>query len=434
MTKHLIVGLGVVGKSFLRLLCETGLFQPEAFFCMDYNDKARDCFVRAGGLEENFSLAALTINNYQSILGEYSEGDYVFDFACDIRNLDVLAFAQEHKLHYLSVADSGWAVPDPNWTSAHQHYLEYVHLKKTKDSGATSIIEFGMNPGLVSCFVKKAIEAVVEFDQGEYVTKHRGKLKNLLKKRKYNVVAKKLQISYVIEVDNDDQMFAVSIPEENGTVFSPWSPIAFRSEALSCPEVMMGNRKLFYQYQEVRDCDFKDLYVSIKKPGVNCLETVYSPQGMTKGFLLTHEEVFTIARLLKAFRYRPTVFFIYSPCDVARKSVSCTASEEQVGFELLTNDMCVSGGESVGVIIQGNRFQTRYFGNYLNSEGLPETATVLQVSASALAAFQYMRKHPYEGLLFPEDVECDEVFEYVTSNIGGFISTPCPKVIPKLGK
>lgn len=434
MIKHLIIGLGMVGKSFLRLLIENNLFRAETFYCLDNDISACASFIEAGGEEKHFILETLASDNYASVLSFLSEGDFVFDFACDVRNIDLLLFALEKRIHYLSTADSGWDVFDPNWTSAHQHFLEYVKIRKNAPKPSpTSIIEFGMNPGLVSCFVRKCLESIVESDTGVYVTKHRKKLLSLLKKRQYNIVAKKLRVEYVIEVDNDNQEF-INQDISKPTVLSPWSPRAFLAEALSCPEVMFSNRKQFYQYESVRDCDFKDLYVSIKKQGIDCTERLFSPQGMTVGHLLTHEEVFSFARFLRCFGYRPTVLFVYSPCKIALSSVVANSEERDVDYQKLSRDRYISGGESVGVIIQGRRFNTRYYGNYLESLDIPETATILQVSSAVFSAFQYMRKHPLEGMLFPEELDSDEILAYARLYLKEYISVPCPDVVPNLGK
>ena len=93
----------------------------------------------------------------------------------------------------------------------------------------------------------------------------------------------------------------------------------------------------------------------------------------------------------------------------------------------------MSGGESVGVIVQGKKFHARYYGNYLDSNMLSETATILQVSASAFAAFQYMRDNPNEGVLFPDDLDHKTVFRTVAPFLGEFLSVECPEVCLNLG-
>lgn len=100
----------------------------------------------------------------------------------------------------------------------------------------------------------------------------------------------------------------------------------------------------------------------------------------------------------------------------------------------MTKDEIVSGGESVGIVIQGKRFKTRCYGNRLDTSELDETATILQVSASAYSAFEYMMKHPDDGIVLPEDVDENEVLETARRYLKEYVTFPCDKVKITLGK
>ena len=433
MAKYILIGLGAVGRSFLRLIIETNSISLNDLYCIDGDDNAKECFVFANGRPDNFIRQNVTKNNYRNLLENLVADDFVFDFGMNIKNIDVLKYCIQKGAHYLSLSDSNWDVEDPEWISLHQHYLEYVNIKKkTSRRSATSIIGFGMNPGLVSCMVKRCMEEIVENDCGEYVSKNRFRLRKLVEKGKFNVLSRKLGVEYVVEVDNDDQQFNVQVNTDK-TIMSTWAPSAFLYESIAPPEIMFGSKRLFYRYKEVRDCDFKDYYHSLRKSGIDCTERVFSPQGMVKGSLLPHEEVFTICNSLKHHRYKPTVFFVYSACDEAVNSVIKCRGKENLYFHLLTRQEYVSGGESVGIILQGKRFHARYYGNYIESDVLSETATILQVSASAFAAFQYMRSNPQMGVLFPDELDYKTVLKAVMPYLGDFLSVECPEVCPNLG-
>ena len=101
---------------------------------------------------------------------------------------------------------------------------------------------------------------------------------------------------------------------------------------------------------------------------------------------------------------------------------------------MLDIDAWSSGGESVGIILQGKKFHSAYFGNYLGSEGLEETATIVQVGAAAFSAYIYMINHPRSGFLFPEDIEEEEVLESAKNYLKKYIFQKCPPVHPHFGK
>ena len=432
MAKILFLGFGAIAQSFFSKLITETEFNSNMIYCVDADIRNESVFCDLGGKKEHFHFKKLDQFNYESILEPLNENDYFLDFATDIKNLDLLNYVIKHKIHYLSLADSSW-IGDSDWLNIHQHFLEYkkIHHKQNKNL-PTTILQFGMNPGLVSCFVKQCLIEIVDKDNGQFVSKNREYLKQLVSSKKFNVLAKKLKVRFVVEVDNDNQIF--DIVKKDNIVYSPWCPPAFRFESISAPEISFGTKKLFYQYDEVCDCDFKDYFVSLPKPSIECEEVFFSPQGEAKGYIAGHEEIFTIGDYLSYGRYKPTVLFIYSPCDLAIESVKDTRSVKTPLYQLVVRDELLKGGESVGIIIQGENFTSRYYGNYLDSAEINETATVLQVSGSAMAAFKYMLNHPNEGILLPEDLDIDETINYAKKYLKTFISCECPDMTLNMGK
>lgn len=418
--KHLIVGLGMVGTSFLRILVENGIFASDDFFCVDSCPEACLTFVSLGGKADHFTCITLKKDNYESILCGYDTDDFVFDFSCEVKNIDLLNYCLKHGLHYISTSDSNWNLDDSSWVSAHQHFSEYKKLAKKRDRNArTSIIEFGMNPGLVSSFTKKCLRKIVETDTGSYIVKKREKLMQMLNNGQYAAVARKIGLRHIVEVDHDDQVFDIE-PNED-CVYSPWNPIGFYCESLSAPELIFGTWREFRQFDKVRDCDFLDYYVSLLKHGCDCKARAYSPQGDIQGSLMSHEEIFSLSTFFQKGRRKPTSFFIYKPCELAEKSVQNNRTADNPDWQILDKGSYLRGGESVGVILQGTKFMTAYYGNYLDSSLIDETATIRQVSASVYAAYQYILDHPNEGFLFPEEIAEDEVLEKAQKYLGEYI-------------
>lgn len=433
MNKHLIIGLGMVGSSFLRIVKEKGCFFSDRFYCIDSDPAAEAIFVDLGGDKDHFLCVTVNEKNYKSLLGAYGKGDYIFDFSCEVKNIDMLAFSLEHGLHYISTADSNWDLNDIKWVSVHQHFLEYRDLAKHRDRKTyTSIIEFGMNPGLVSCFAKKCLKMIVETDSGSYISSRREMLKHLLSKGQYSKVARKIGLEYIVEVDHDNQIFDVE-PQEC-CIYSPWNPLSFYHEGLSAPEMIFGTWKQFRQFNKVRDCDFLDLSISLMKPGIDCKEHVYSPQGEVQGSLIAHEEIFSMSYFFRRGLYKPASFFVYKPSELAEQTLSANRDCDSPEFAVLDRDVWKSGGESVGVILQGRKFHSAYFGNYLDGNCIDETSTIRQVSASTFAAYRYIQNHPREGFLFPEEVDEEEMLTTAGEYLFEYVFTKCNPVMPCFGK
>ena len=432
MTKYYVWGLGAVGYSFLKKVAGLPLFDPDSFYCVEPNINRKQLFLELGGKEEHFILDNINTENCLDFLKKLNKGDYLLDFATDLKTLYIVEYCLKHGIHYLFTADGSWN-PDPEWISVHQHFLEYVKLKgEHSENEATSVVAFGMNPGLVSCFVKQCIREIVYKDESPYVQKNRKKLKDLLNKNEFALVAKMLEITHIQEVDNDDQ--EVSFGYDENVLYSTWCPRSYYFETISSPELALGTKKEYFAYGKIFDCDIKDLFIGLYNCGFEYRESTYSPQGFVVGHISTHEEVFTIRRYLSYGKYRPSVYFVYSPCDYAIRSVQNYKAREPIHMHLITKDEIVSGGESVGVIIQGNRFKTRYFGNYLKTEDIDESATIAQVSAGAFAAFVYMVEHPKKGMLFPEELDDKEILTTAKKFLKGYISLECPRISMNLGR
>ncbi|MGN0346704.1 MAG: saccharopine dehydrogenase NADP-binding domain-containing protein [Lachnospiraceae bacterium] len=467
--RTLLIGLGAIGKSFLRLLKENELFDPDEFYCTDCNSQTKDYFLQMGGFASHFLSVKIEKDNYMTILDGIETEGFVLDFGNDIKNLEMLEYCLQKGIHYLSLADASW-YPDPTWVNTYRHYIEYRKIRQKYPSAAlpTCIVEFGMNPGLISCFLKQCIDDIVAYDDSAYIRRHRRILSELLEQQKYNIVAKKLGIRYIVEIDNDTQHFSVSTPagedafmrsgEDSSTrsgedafmrsgedssicsgeaaelvVSSPWSPCAFHMEMLSAPEISYGTKKDFLRHRYLSDYNIADGFAALTRSAVNCRETIFSPQGEVNGVLSTHEEIFSMSDYLKYKRYKPTAYFVYSPSEQAFQSVLSSISSEKVQYHLFTKNEYIDGGESVGIILQGKHFKTRYYGNYLESTGLPETATVLQVSASAFAAYCFLLENPSCGLLFPEELPHTEILSCAKKYLKEYISTECPDVTPSHG-
>ncbi|MBR4456366.1 MAG: hypothetical protein IKS32_09085, partial [Solobacterium sp.] len=285
---------------------------------------------------------------------------------------------------------------------------------------ATSILEFGMNPGLVSAFVKAAIDEIIENDSSVFVSEHRDCLMSLAEECRYAEAASLLKITKIVETDNDDQ--ETLIPYEENVFYSTWNAQSFHCECTSHSQIAFGTEEALNNYSNLVVRDTEERWGMLEGAAADCRESVFSPQGTAEGFVTAHEELYTIREYLRFGEYAPTVYFVYSPCTYAKRSLAAAGSTIPEKIHLIAKNEIISGGESVGVILYGDNFQPRYFGSYLLTADSAETATAVQVSASLFAAYQYIVNHPHKGLLFPEDLDHREVLRYASMHLGSYIS------------
>ncbi len=133
--------------------------------------------------------------------------------------------------------------------------------------------------------------------------------------------------------------------------------------------------------------------------------------------MIDHEEIHSIRDYFSVWNedgdleYTPSVMFVYKPCDLAYKTVLTDTVE---GYYTISKDEMLSGGEFVGMLVQGDNFHPRYLGTGLVLEdecfGSPSAALV---GISLYAAIKYIFNHPNEGIIYPERLGVDEILSYI---------------------
>ena len=415
---YYLLGLGVIGESFLRIFRESGLFDPESFYVIDCDSSKKERFVNLGGSADHFFACMVNGENCTELLAKLNPGDTLIDLAENIRNIKLLNYCLAHGVHYLSTADASFNEED---RSVFSNFREFQQAKKKfPPDAATSIIEYGMNPGLVSAFVKAAIDDIIGQDSSPYVKEHRGRLEELTEGGRYAEAAALLKITGIAEVDHDDQK--PIIPFEEDVFYTTWNAYACFEECSFHPQIAFGSAEDLHACPRVFRAGEEGCFAMIEGKASDCRVRIWSPQGIMEGNLTVHEEIYPIRDFLRFREYAPTVYFVYCPCEYARRSHALFPNELPKKIHLLRKEEIVSGGESVGMILYGEHFHPRYFGCYLLTENAKETATAVQVSASLFAAVQYMQNHPDSGLLFPEDLDHREVLKSASRYLGTYIS------------
>ncbi len=155
--------------------------------------------------------------------------------------------------------------------------------------------------------------------------------------------------------------------------------------------------------------------------------------------VVRHAESFTISDHLTVWEetlegrqavYRPTVHYAYMPCDNAILSLyelTMRNFKLQPKLRIMTDE--ITGGiDELGVLLMGHGLTGWWTGSQL---GIEETrrlvpgqnATTLQVAASVLGGLTYLIRHPFEGILVPDELPHREILDVAAPYLG-----PCPSV------
>lgn len=139
--------------------------------------------------------------------------------------------------------------------------------------------------------------------------------------------------------------------------------------------------------------------------------------GQYNGFCIQHSESITINQYFSTLdgTFRPSVYYVYQPCDTAITSI-----HEMRGNELdlqkklrIAKDEIISGIDELGVLLIGDDFAW-FHGSELSIDEARksikgESATSVQVGSSMLAAIVWMIRNPNNGYTEPEDLP----FEFI---------------------
>ena len=435
-------GFGAVGKSFFEKVSKEIKFDSNKYFVMSRDKLEYTFFLELGGKLGNFIVADINRSNFKKVFSQYlEEGDLLIDFADSVGTSDFVEWCANNNIMYLNTGETDW---EDNWYNIFDENLRKNKLReeiKKNDSvnKYPIVLHHGNNPGLVSHFVKAGLEYVVkkQFKKDENLNK-------LLNENKFNEIAKKLELLQIHVNDNDYQ--EVKDDFDKDKLYSTWSIDSFFFEMLSEATANIGTEERIDYEKECKRLELDKGFLEFNALAINKMGKTYYPKGKFEGFFVPHEETISIAKVLEVKKeneiiYRPTVVFLYSPCDYAVEYLegarvdngiedNVPNSENQIvrGFkypkraEIIYKENIKKGTEYVGILLLGKRFNPVWVGNRIEKKFLYrdkknsfwQTPTITPVAMSALAACCWMIKNKDKGgIFFPDDIlEYKEIIKF----------------------
>jgi homospermidine synthase len=284
----------------------------------------------------------------------------------------------------------------------------------------TAVVDHGANPGLVSHFVKRAL---LNLDH----TLRKGAARPT-SREDWAVLARDLEVSVIQIAERDTQVSDHA--KRHGEFVNTWSIDGFVDELMQPAELSVGVHELkLPRRARAHRRGSGTLY--LPRPGGGTFARSWTPSvGGYQGMLVTHDEVLSIADYLSLresgrFTYRPTVMFVYHPCDDAMLSaleLEGRGWKMQPTIRRLGPDIA-SGMDEMGVLLAGHARNAYWFGSQLTIEEARRhidfaNATTLQVVAGALAATVWAIRHPRSGLVEPDQMDHDECLATAAPYLG----------------
>ncbi|OON85914.1 hypothetical protein BXO88_09795 [Oribacterium sp. C9] len=424
-SKIMFLGLGVVPQSLMDIILKKKLFAPDDIIVIDKNEKALDFFRSHGGKEENILRVKVDKDNYMEIFEHLKRDDFLIELANDIDDLVLTTECTKRGIHFVTTSDGWFSTKDPNDQCYEEHLQETLKIARTYPKCPTSIMNFGINSGVINVLIKKALIDIVEEDDTSFVTENREHLRELIKEDKYAQLARELQVTYLIESDYDTTETSIVEPKPD-TAYSTWNPVDFYNEMNGRACMIVGTDTKLSEALEVMGANVDQIHafdpdsrmLELKYPGkLSRVKAVINDQ-IIEGCADDHEELHSIREYFSIWNedgeleYAPSVIFSYLPCDIALKTALLGHVDE---YHVICEDEMISGGEAIGMLVQGNNFNSRYVGteSYLG-DGCIGAPPAFLVAVSIYAALIYVFKHPDSGILYPEQLDVDEIISYIS--------------------
>jgi homospermidine synthase len=271
-------------------------------------------------------------------------------------------------------------------------------------------VDHGANPGLVSHFVKRAL-----LDLDRVLRKGNARPTS---REEWAQLAQELEVCIIQIAERDTQVS--ERPKRHGEFINTWSIDGFVDELLQPVELSIGTHEMNLP-RRARQHRKGSGTLYLPRPGCGTFARGWTPSvGGYQGMLVTHDEVFSIADYLslreeRRFAYRPTVMFVYHPCDDAMLSAlelegrgwKMQPSSRRLGEDIL------DGADELGVLLAGHAKNAYWFGSQLSIEEARRhvpfaNATTVQVVAGALSAVVWAIRHPRSGLREPDQLDFEE--------------------------
>jgi homospermidine synthase len=424
----IMIGCGSIGQAVLPLLRKHVVLPADGLTVLSADERGRSL---AGAEGARFVHCHLKPGNYHRQLAKFvGAGDLVLNLSVDVSSLDLVEWCSERGALYVDTSIEPWPGVFDNPMLSMRERTNYVTRermlrlgRRLGGSAPTAVVDHGANPGLVSHLVKQALlnlRADLLPDAGIPQTRP-----------EWAALARDLGISLIQVSERDTQ--AADRPKRPGEFVNTWSIDGFVDELMQPSELSLGTGEPGRPAgSNLHREGSGSIY--LRRPGGGTYARSWLPSlGGFQGLLMTHDEVFSIADFLslrgeRGFEYRPTVMFVYHPCDDAMLSaleLEGRGWQIQPSRRVLTREL-VTGMDELGLLLAGHARNAYWYGSQLTIEEarrhVPHAnATTLQVAAGALAAAVWAIRHPRRGVLEADALDFDECLDVARPYLGPLV-------------
>jgi homospermidine synthase len=427
--RMIIVGFGSIGQGVLPLVLRHIAMKPEQIVIVTAHDMGRK---EAESMGVKFIKKPLTRENYRKVLEPMlGKGDFLMNVSVNVSSIELIELCRKKGALYLDTCIEPWpgGYTDPKLSpSARSNYKlreEALALRNKYEDGPTAVVTHGANPGLVSHFVKDALINIAK------AVKHNAD--NPRSRTDWAELARGLGIKVIHIAERDTQVSTV--PKKVGEFVNTWSIEGFVSEGMQPAELGWGSHELDFPPDGGRHDFGCGAAIYLTRPGAGTRMRSWTPhEGAYHGFLVTHGESISIADYLTLAAngrpaYRPTVHYVYHPCDAAILSLHEMAGKNwhvQKQMRLIMDDIAPGGIDELGVLLMGHKKGAYWYGSRLSIDEARRVvpynnATSLQVTAACLAGAIWAMENPNSFVVEPDEMDYERILEIARPYLGDVV-------------
>lgn len=432
-----ILGFGSIGIGLLPLLQK---HLPNSTIKI----VTSDCRNQRVAIDNNIehTVVELTKYNYNNVLSQHlSSGDFLVNLTTDVSTVDLITWCQTNNVMYIDTCIQPWLgfFEDTNLSLSERsnHALREQVLPLKKADRPTAIIAHGANPGLVNHFVKQSLVDIATSINLVFSIPDN--------KEDWATLAQRVGLKVIHISEKDSQTAQISKnPDE---FINTWSIDGFVNEATQPAELGWGSHERHKTDNILHHSFGSTASVYLTKSGCLTKARGWTPsEGQYHGWIITHNESLSISDYFttKDTSYRPSVYYVYHPCDLAVLSIDEFVGKEMTPQEKHTVmlDEISNGMDELGVLLMGD-FGAYWYGSQLTIEDARNrvkynNATSLQVTAPLIAAIIWAINNPTAGVVEADELPYRDILKianpYIEPLVGVSTTWSPIEVVNKLSK
>jgi homospermidine synthase len=456
--KIIFLGCGSIAKCCLYYLSYFFIFDYKNIIIIDKLKREKDYPVVKYYLRKKstFLVKEVTEENYVEFFNslQLKEKDIIIDLTTDTPSFCFFKYCRINNLFYINTSSEQSELTGIN-SIAVQHCNYFDIARKTNNcKNVTTIIEYGMNPGLISSFVLKGIDDIAVYfinknNQNNSIDNELIELYNLKNKERYSLLARKLRIK-VIHCSEIDTTTITSNTLIKDKFYNTWSCVGLMEESYEGIELAIGT------HEEIIPLDKYQIFINgIFSSSTLCKDVkIKSIVPLTmennnvifteiEGHPIQHGECCSLYRLLSTHDYAPTMHYVYKLSKYAQNILDKYNKTELKNLLLDPNkwevlnsyNHDIEGYDNVGAFFildynsennftwwSGTILSNDYTKNILNDK--INSATTIQVMCGVFGGLYWtlLPENQNKGLCFGEDIDYKTVFSITEELLGKIYS------------